>query len=462
MSHQTAAPTRISNYVVPKKTIHPIAVMSMEHFRPIVKLIQSKVDTGVEWVMDMPTNEFRHKLYVTDEKTVDLKVSLLREWTDKTGKPVMNPKTNQPMTSIRRFLSAPFILHAKSKVNGLGDIDDEPPFGEQKKSRETRKVMTTNHPFAELVKEPGKEKYNAWLKHQYKVASSFRQAVAEMFIDNSDLSIGPDKIDGKTSELKIALDEARALAKTDRPGAIQRLMRRFHQIVKIPNETEWNPVERKKTKTGNKKDQDEAYMIFKSGMVFPKKEDYERPKNEPEEHPDPAVRDYLTALNTPDPKTKKLKLKVEQVYQYPKIYIYSAARSMWVQMEPVDAELPDFNEDEWVVMASFNMSATMAPFEMLAFPCYWDKLFYIGKSLIPVPKMGPREAVLDLETIEDAKIREDLRRMQEEAQAEERSLVVQTDLKRMQEDAQAAEEESALALKRAKQVIELQEGTDDF
>lgn len=122
--------------------------------------------------------------------------------------------------------------------------------------------------------------------------------------------------------------------------------------------------------------------------------------------------------------------------------------------------MPDFNEDDWVVMASFSMSATMDPKGTLAFPTYLDKLFYVGKSLIPVPKMGPAEAVLDLNTVEDAKIREDLRLMQEEALAEERSLVVQTDLKRMQEQAEA--EESAEQLKRAKRVIDLQEGTDDF
>jgi hypothetical protein len=122
--------------------------------------------------------------------------------------------------------------------------------------------------------------------------------------------------------------------------------------------------------------------------------------------------------------------------------------------------LPDFNEDDWVVMASFSLSATMDPKGTLAFPCYFDKLFYVGKSLIPVPKMGPSEAVLDLNTIEDAKIREDLKRMQEDALAEERSLVVQTDLKRMQDD--AAAEESAEALKRAKKVIAEQDGFEDF
>lgn len=122
--------------------------------------------------------------------------------------------------------------------------------------------------------------------------------------------------------------------------------------------------------------------------------------------------------------------------------------------------MPDFNEDDWVVMASFSLLVTMDPKGTLAFPVYLDRLFYLGKSLIPTPKMGLVEKPLDLASIEDAKIREDLRLMQEEALAEERSLVVQTDLKRMQEQAEA--EESAEALKRAKRVIDLQEGTDDF
>ena len=111
-------------------------------------------------------------------------------------------------------------------------------------------------------------------------------------------------------------------------------------------------------------------------------------------------------------------------------------------------------------MASFSLLVTMDPKGTLAFPVYLDRLFYVGKSLIPVPKMGLVEKPLDLNTIEDAKIREDLRIMQEEALAEERSLVVQSDLKRMKEDVEA--EESAEALKRAKRVIAEQEGLDDF
>lgn len=329
---------RVSDFVVPKKALHPLLVKSIEHFRPIVKLIQnSGAGKGLEWVMDMPADRFEHELFVCDEKTMDLEVSLQRRWIDKAGKPMTDPKTGKPISSVRRFLSAPFVLHGKSKVNGLGDAGEESPFG-QKKSQDSRKAMTTNHPFADLVKDPENDKLNGWLRHQYKVASAFRRAVADMFIDNADLSIGPDMVEGKESELKIALAEARALAKTDRQAAIQRLYRRFNQLVKIPGETEWNPVERKKIQTGKKKNESESYMIFKTGFTFPMKEDYEKPENEPEEHPDPAVRDYMAALNAPDPKTKKPKLKI-QVYQYPKIYLYSPARCAWVQMKPVDAEV---------------------------------------------------------------------------------------------------------------------------
>lgn len=328
---------RVSDFVVPKKALHPNLVKSMAHFRPIVKLLQESVGVGLEWVMDMPADRFEHELFVCDEKTADLEVSLKRRWVDKTGKPMIDSKTGKPLTSVRRFLSAPFVLHGNSKVNSLGDIGEESPFGEQKKSRETRKVMTTNHPFADLVKDPNNDKVNMWLKHQFKVVSAFRTAVAEMFIDHEDLSIGPVLVDGQETELAIALREARALAKTDRQAAIQRLFRRFNQVVKIPNETEWNPAERKKVKTGKKKSEDEAYMIFKTGFTFPRKPDYKKPDNEPEEHPDPAVREYMAALNAPDPRSKKA--KVEQVYQYPKICMYYPARSAWVQMEPVDSEV---------------------------------------------------------------------------------------------------------------------------
>ncbi len=335
---------RVSDFVVPKKALHPLLVKSIEHFRPIVKLIQnSGAGKGLEWVMDMPADRFEHELFVCDEKTMDLEVSLQRRWIDKAGKPMTDPKTGKPISSIRKFLSAPFVLHGKSKVNGLGDAGEESPFG-QKKNQDTRKAMTTNHPFADLVKDPENDKLNGWLRHQYKVASAFRRAVADMFIDNADLSIGPDMIEGKESELKIALAEARALAKTDRQAAIQRLYRRFHQLVKIPGETEWNPVDRKKIQTGRKKNESESYMIFKTGFTFPMKEDYKKPENEPEEHPDPAVRDYMAVLNPIDPKTKKPKFKVEQVYQYPKIYLYSPARCAWVQMAPVDAEVSLVNK----------------------------------------------------------------------------------------------------------------------
>lgn len=152
--------------------------------------------------------------------------------------------------------------------------------------------------------------------------------------------------------------------------------------------------------------------------------------------------------------------KVAQVYQYPKIYQYNAAHLRWEKIPPVDADSPELNLGDRVGMVSFTVSAFLAPGDKLAIVCYWDKLFLLGEPLIPVPKLGPSEAAVDINSIEDEKIREELRRMQEEAQSEERSLVVQTDLKRMQEE--AAEEESALALKRAKQVIELQEGSDDF
>lgn len=209
-------------------------------------------------------------------------------------------------------------------------------------------------------------------------------------------------------------------------------------------------------------------MVWKAGPLFPKKDDYkvsvtelnpppsslclQKPDDEPEEHPDPAIREHVAKMST----------KVAQVYQYPKIYQYNTAHLRWEKIPPVDADSPELNTGDRVAMVSFNVSAFLAPGDKLAIVCYWDKLFLLGEPLIPVPKMGPSEAAVDLNSIADEKIREDLRKMQEEAQAEERSLVVQTDLKRMQEDAQAEQEESALALKRAKQVIDLQEGTDDF
>lgn len=191
-------------------------------------------------------------------------------------------------------------------------------------------------------------------------------------------------------------------------------------------------------------------MVWKAGPLFPKKDDYKKPDDEPEEHPDPVIREHVA----------KMSAKVAQVYQYPKIYQYNAAHLRWEKIPPVDADSPELNLGDRVGMVSFTVSAFLAPGDKLAIVCYWDKLFLLGEPLIPVPKMGPSEAAVDINSIEDEKIREELRRMQEEAQAEERSLVVQTDLKRMQEE--AAEEESALALKRAKQVIDLQEGSDDF
>lgn len=284
--------------------------------------------------------------------------------------------------------------------------------------------------------------------------TAFRQAVAEMFLDHSDLSLGMEEVDDKPTETKIALDEARKLVPTDRPGALGRLFRRFGEIVKVPNEAEWNPAAKTKIKTGKKKSADDSYMVFKSGMLFPKKADYKKSAEEPEEHPDPVVRETLA----------KMSAKVPHVYQYPKIYRHSMAKLKWDQVLPVDSESPDFNSGDWVVMVSFTLSAFMAPGEKLAFACYWDKIFYLGETLIPVPKLGPSEAVVDVNAIADEKMRADVLEMQRLAQEEERSLVVQTDLKRLQEDAQAEEaaEESALALKRAKQVIDLHEGTDDF
>lgn len=249
-----------------RKPMSAISVKSKQLFQEVyVKPILDRIEKGAEWVMNMPTDRFEFEISVANDSTEEIKVALFRKYLDKAGKPMLDPKTKQPVVAVRRFLSAPFVLHNKSKVNGLGDKDEESPFakksGQEKASKDTRKVMTTSHPFADLVAEGAEKKHNAWLKHQFKVMAAFRQAVAELFLDHPELSMGPDMKDGQPSECKIALDEARKLPPNERPAALARLFRRFGEVVKVPGETEWNPATKTRVKTGKKKSEDEVSLV---------------------------------------------------------------------------------------------------------------------------------------------------------------------------------------------------------
>lgn len=463
----SAAPTTLE-----ETGFKPHAPMCKESDRKMfrslfVEPLLNTLERDAIWVMDVDKGKLALEMQIKQPGTKDMSISVIRRPVGVDGKPAVD-ENGKEVTVNQVFLSAPFATKKGSLVNGLGNVGDKtfPPV----LGKEQRKVLTSNHPFSDLVAD-NKEKptVNTWMRQQFDVSEAVREAFAMALLQDDKAEFGPPLHKTKPNEKRKAVNEARALFKAGQKAeALAKVYSACGQVTKLGEETVWDRVAKQRVATGRQRSENERYQTFTTGFFFDpsqfKKKEKGDPKpeskDEPKVHPDPKIQAHLESVRAKD-KNPAIE------YRYPEIYHWVwRPKPKWVKLPGLVAELDLFNEPGWVVMVSYTHSMILSPDAEGAFPCYLRRIYLLGRTINPLPVFSSTAAELDLDKAPD-----DVRNAAAKYQEEDRALVHQQDLdKNVRKYQQAdgdAQDEKARKQAKADQVLkdvnltELADDSDD-
>jgi len=451
----SAAPTTLE-----ETGFKPHAPMCKESDRKMfrslfVEPLLNTIERDAIWVMDVDKGKLALEMQIKKPGTEDMTISTIRRPIGLDGRPAVDDDGKEVIVN-QVFLSAPFAIKKGSLVNGLGNIDDKtyPPV----LGKEQRKVLTSNHPFSDLVAD-NKEKpvVNTWMRHQFDVSEAAREAFALALLQNDRAELGPARIKGKENEKRKTVNEARALFKAGKKDeALAKVYSACGQITKLGEEKVWDRATKKRVATGKQRGENDRYQTFTTGFFFDptkfqkkdkeKKEPKPESKDEPKVHPDPKIQAHLESVRAKDDNPA-----IE--YRYPEIYHWVwRPKPKWVKLPGLVAELEMFNEPGWVVMVSYTYNMGLSPDGEGSFPCYYRRIYLLGRTINPLPVFSSAGAELELDKAPD-----DVRNAAAKYQEEDRAMVHQQDLeknvRKYQEADGDAQDERARKQAKADQVL---------